>query len=474
MMNSFYIYILTFLLSSLSFAKDGNTVTADVKAASVTTVQDEEITPYMMIRVVQAKGIERQDLSLIRKSAMEIVLGTSSFEILMGDSAEAIYQNTFSLDISTKRERENSYVLNFKIQDIQNGKIVTEVSKNNVPRKRFHLEVRKLLYELFYGDGSSNLRPSKETPEKKKIKKKLNSDIVSAINSQRNSQVVNANAVSIFSVEESAAVEEIIVGADVKKLKNKKLEKKKKKKEDKVKISEFKSPDLDLRMNVKPEKVEPSTLTLVPDSFYAIGYLKETTLASNTLSTNETVDTRTNLTSINLTYLSNYKVEEWQEYFSIGGAFSNILSENPYGISPRMSVFGAYNKLLIGDSFFASVDAEYERISFANIKDRGAGVSGFANNVFWFGFGFKYISEHFAKKTVIEGFYKKALIGSSDLSTNGDSAPLDGDKYVLDFSVNLYKKFGLGGYVEIVNLASAASSAFDTSHQIFGVRLVYN
>ncbi|MFG1484830.1 hypothetical protein ABMA77_02115 [Halobacteriovorax sp. RZ-1] len=470
-MNTFYIYILTFFLSFSSIAQDAKAVQVEGKDAA----QEEEITPYMMIKVTQAKGIDRRDLALIRKSAMEIVLGTSSFEILMGDSAATIYQNTFALDLSTKKNRNNSYVLDFKILDVQNGKTVTQVFKDNVPRKRFHLEVRKLLYELFYGDGSSSLRPPKEDPKKKKAKKKLKNEIVSAINSLNSPRVNDTNAVSIFSVDESPVVEEIIVAGDVKKINKKKKEKKKaKKKEEKVKISNFKSPDLDLRMNAKPEKVEASTLTLIPDSFYAIGYLKETTLASNTLNTSEVVDTRTNLTSVNITYLSNYKVEEWQEYFSVGGSFSNILSENPYGISPRMSAYGAYNKLLIGDSFFASVDAEYESISFANIKDRGTGISGFSNNIFWFGFGFKYISEHFAKKTVIEGFYKKALIGSSDLSTTGDSTPLDGDKYVLDFSVNLYKNFGLGGYVEVVNLASAATSAFDTSHQIFGVRLVYN
>lgn len=479
-MNTFYIYILTFILSFSSIAVDEGPIAADKKASkadSELTTNEEEVTPYMMIRVTKARRIGRQDLALIRKSAMETVLGTSSFEILMGDSSATVYQNTFFLDLAMEKKRNNSYSIEFQIRDVQKNKVVTKAFKDNVPRKRFHLEVRKLLYELFYGDGSAELKPDKKVKEKKdkRLKKQLKNEVVSAINSLNTPQVDDSNAISIFSVDESPEIEEIIVAADVKKVRKKKEEKKKKKKkETKVEISDFKSPDLDLRMNEKTEKLKSSTLTLIPDSFYAIGYLKESTLASNTLSTSEVVDTKTNLTSINITYLSNIKVEEWQEYFSIGGSFSNILSENPFGITPRMSAYGAYNKLLLGDSFFASIDAEYERISFANIKERGEGISGFSNSIFWFGFGIKYINEHFSKKVVFEGFLKKALIGSSDLSSTGDSTPLDGSKYVLDFSVNLYKNFGLGGYVEIVKLTSAAASSFETSHQVYGVRLVYN
>ncbi len=438
-----------------------------------------DVRPYMSLKLDGLNDLEQVDKRFLRKSALEIILASNEFEVLLNEnSTHSVFEiNNYVLIAKADRNKDRGYRLNYSLRNISAKKTIASVKRTSIDRKRLQLESRRMLYELFYGE---NFDLSTNELKVNKLRKELIADIEKSQNDSLGPEIDTPPSESVDTTdnkENEAAVKtessKVVKEEDELKVASKKKKKRKSKKET-AKISEFKSPNLDLRRNIKREEKKASKLTLIPDSFYAIGYLKETTNANNLVSEGEEVKSLTNLSSINITYLSNIKIEEWDEYFSVGGAFSSILSENPYGIAPRFSLYGSYNKTLFTNTFFGSVDIEYEKISFASISDRGAGLKGFANSTLWAGVGLKYIDEMWGKKVVTQGFYKKALVGSSDLSSDGNSVVIEGTKLTLDMSVNFYKKFGAGLFLEMASFSSTSSKVFNTEHQVAGVRLVYN
>lgn len=434
-----------------------------------------EMRPYISLKLDGLNDFEEVDRRFLRKSALEIILATNEFEILLNENnIHSIHEvNNYVLIANSKQKKNGDFELFYSLRNINAKVTIAEVKRSSVERKRLQLESRRMLYQLFYGE---NFDLSTNELRINKLRKELVADISKSDKSTSNSEL-KAPKIETVDLEQKANEEMVAANKAAKKaikLEVVKKNKKRKKKKETAKINKFNSPNLDLRKNISREEKKISKLTLIPDSFYSIGYLKETTNASNSISADEQVKSLTNLSSINITYLSNIKVEEWDEYFSIGGAFSSILSENPYGIAPRFSLYGSYNKTLFTNKIFGSIDLEYERISFASVAQRGSGLKGFSNSILWAGVGLKYIDELWGKKVVTQGFYKKVLVGSSDLESNGSSVVVEGLKLTFDMSINFYKRFGAGLFVELAQFSSLSNSQFDTEHQVAGVRFVYN
>lgn len=434
--------------------------------------------PYLSLNLDVTDEISEFDQHSLRKSALQVVLGTNEFELLLNENNTVdIYQlNRYVLNLKSRKSTQTSYNLDFSLLNVSTNKKITSFKKNEVNIKKFQLESRKLLYKVFYGE---NYNLQKNTFIKKKLSKKIKSDLNEQKKAIKNNQEkLNKKIKKVSTVkinnEDSHEDTELVNKEDKEKGDVKSVQTKRKTKKNTAKISEFESPDLNLKKNIPDIVNENFNLSLIPDSFYAIGFLKESTLSNNPINSSENIDTQTNLTSINVTYLNNIKVNEWNEYFSIGGAISKILSENPYGIVPHFSLYASYNKQLFVESFFVSLDFEYEKISFSSVSSRGSGLKGFSNSTLWTGFGFKYIGSIYGKKLVTSSFFKKSFIGSSDLSATSESVAIDGTKLVFDISLNVYDRFGAGLFYETASFTSSSNNSFSTDHQIIGLRLVYN
>lgn len=207
--------------------------------------------PYLSLNLDVTDEISEFDQHSLRKSALQVVLGTNEFELLLNENNTVdIYQlNRYVLNLKSRKSTQTSYNLDFSLLNVSTNKKITSFKKNEVNIKKFQLESRKLLYKVFYGE---NYNLQKNTFIKKKLSKKIKSDLNEQKKAIKNNQEkLNKKIKKVSTVkinnEDSHEDTELVNKEDKEKGDVKSVQTKRKTKKNTAKISEFESPDLNLK-----------------------------------------------------------------------------------------------------------------------------------------------------------------------------------------------------------------------------------
>lgn len=428
-------------------------------------------------------SLSRYEVDFIRKSAFEAIFASKVFEISMieGGVEFPSGESHFEMILNTKEVAGKKYDIEFKIIEKPSGEIINMVTRKKIPRERVQVVARGMLYKVIFEEYFNE-------EENILIEPKISPKLENKINQRANRRVGKRGENKPVEPKERIEGENVQgVTEEAEELKGKPKEepkaepeeekssrKKRTTRNNKSLTQKFSAPNIDLRRNAFIRRKEPLKLTLIKRFNYHLAYESEASTASSIVTTEGALNTTTSTQRVAATFIGNFKVDEWEKHFQIGGTFSKLLSENEYGLSPRMSLFANYNLDLFAESVFVCLCLEYETFSFVSLAEQGGGLQAFNNTAVWGGVGLNLYLEFFNIRANIFGSLKKVFVGSSDLTTLDEKTSIDGNKIQLAVRTNLYKNLGLGFAYEQSTFSSLSDSDFDTTHEMVSTILSYD
>lgn len=440
------------------------------------------ITPYISLKMDELKNLTNYEIDFLKKSAFEAVVASRSFEIILVEKQlnTAPGEVYFNISLASQITNDGKYNLEFNLLEVPSGEVISKVTANKIEREKVQLTSRKMLYTLIfekYNPKESELSVKEEIV--KAIEKAAKNN-ANAKNQNRSSKNSVRNKLEVKPREDEKPIEE---PGKEKAPNDKQVDDEKKNEKsppraimpNSSKTNNFESPNLDLRKEVEKEKKDSGfKFTLKSNYEFSLGYEKEESIANSVIDSEATLETNTNTTLLALNFQANSKIEEWDKYFSYGGTFTKIISDDVYGIPPRLSINLKYNQNIWARLLFVNFVLEYERFSFVSLAQRGSGLSAFSNNTLWTGADLVYEDEIYSKKTTLGISINKVLVGTSDLTLLDKSITIDGNKLKIWAKRNIWREFGLQLHYATISFSSLSSTKYETNHSVVGLNLTYN
>lgn len=438
----------------------------------------------------QVQNLTQEELSNLRKSALEVVLLAKKFELSVSELNKAKLaegKNWYEFQTKIAKNPENDFEMEYLLLEKPSNNIINRVKESKVQSSKIQYRARilslKLLFGKYVNDVTGEVSEYKviplnefqeplegelKTPPEAKEKLK---------NPDQPASVLDINELDLpeFNFPPVKKVTEVEDKKEDPKIENPKKSSEgfKSEKSFPVSISNFSSPNINLeKLPYQPDLPKPS---LYKTTFsYAVGLEKEAITSNIVFGTNEAVDLEINLDRLTFKFMANHFDNGNGHYFHFGGALSTNVGENEYGVGSRFMAFGDYHLDIYEEKVFAGPLAEIERNGYANLRDRGEGIKPVSTNLVWVGIGGKFVWEMSNRVVTTTLALKKTFIANSDIGPGGDSVMVEGSKGQFGIKSTVYGNWGLELNVERMNVTSVVASKINNEHTLAAFNVVYN
>lgn len=441
----------------------------------------------IVIKLDQTAGIEKNEITSLRRSIIESIILAKKFELSLANfDAKKVDENKiwyeFRADVSRSNNFEND--VTFKLIERPSGYLINVVKESALHNTRLQYRVRvmalKLLFGKYVNELTGELLPNPEViPLDVYIE-----DKEKKINNKKASINTDKMPIPEFAVGDSELASLNRKLAEIQKANKEAAEQNaqiaKKVRADEIiaptnlpTINSFSSPDLDLRKG--PEMQEKSSPSTYQKSFsYSVGFEKESIESNIVFITNEAVDVEINIDRVYAKVISKHYDTGKNNYFNFSGMLSKNVGKNEYGVTPKVLISGDYFYDLFEQRFMVGVIGELERNGYANLRQRGEGITAISSTMAWIGVGTKYGFTLYDRAFVSSFAFKRTFIANSDIGTNGDSVLIEGSKIQAGIGCKIVGLWGLEINVEKSSFTSVVVSKLENQHFSTSLNLVYN
>lgn len=448
--------------------------------------QEEQLTDiekqYILLDGPRIDKADKKLLTELRKTVMSILLKDPTYTILLNKDVNLRKSKlqAFRIDIvgnfkKDKSRDKNQYDLQMTLFNEKNGKTVREIYEIRIAERHLFYRIRIMVYELLYGEDYLQKLDKKAREKEKKRKSKREKlpkpDFKSSLKKGGDPKEIEKS-------EEGEPKDKL---AKEKKKKEEELAKKKtkkSKKKTKVSISNFSSPDLDLRKESRRSGPEKGPFKAYYDFSYGMGYTRETlnSKAKVKISTTTTeFEVENNLSLLQLMVRGNARLAPKDTMgLALQARLSRILGKTDFDVSAPMSldffIFKGFEALPIQFSF----GFKYEAHSFANLGFASTGVQPWMNKIMWYTVGA-------SLKIPVRNYWMsigaemgKVFSGSTNHQTKNTETPLGGSRLDIYLRSKLSGNLSLEFRKSTISVSSLGSANLDNSQDQTILSLIYN
>lgn len=422
--------------------------------------EQEESRPKIptFVDLSKIKVLAPEQVRLVKKSVYEALLAGKAFDLkINGGSKLKKSQKKDWLVISIGIKKSSiGFKANLELLSLKTKKRIKQLTQERIAKSKLQLTVRVMIYKLLYG---------KNFDEKQNIIIK-NEVAPEIINFEQESEIVQVEE----ELEAEDSKEDVIASNLKSEIKEKQAietpvvvpEEKKKKKKPKVAISNFDSPDIDLTYIAPPE---------IKKNTKRPPWLKEYDLRLNYI-----------LDQIQSEVV--VKVSEDNQLLRMGGSFNFFPPDSKHFNSLSVDIEKIFsedraqkpinfrtkltrNLNVYERRYFLGAGLGLSSENFTNVNEQGTGLASWNNQLLWLSIGGLFYFDHRNLTHSVDIGLSKALIGLTNLSIQGETVPLGGNKIEVNLSYNLYRNYFFTSGLSAQALSSTSGGLKYSQSQLY-------
>jgi len=425
---------------------------------------------HIYVDFTKAQDLNDQEIQFIRKSAFEVIFVSKAFKLLLHESDmqnQSTKQAVYKIETIIFEEDPDTslYSIDFFLIDTKNNLFLHKIHESHVAKSKVQFRARVMLFKLIFGKNfdeknnqllKSEISPSLLSPGIKNDRNNLNQEspnyiqkfyqeLMNQFNRRKNSQPVQPTPTPPAKSPEADTVL-------------------RKYKEDRVNISNFASPNLNLARNTPSEaESTKNRLNLVSNYNFGVGY------NSDSFTSKALIETQSEVKRYIIDLGINFKAPKSDRFTSINASYSQIVGDDDYKIGPIYSLQSTYNFNLGWESLFIGPALEYQSFSFVNLGERGTDLQTWSNNIIWMGARMLLILPIRSSKLIVNLDFYKTAHASTNFKDKQGSIPLNGDKTYYAVSYVFWKNFGLKVFKTDISLYSFSDTNLSNHHSQYGL-----
>lgn len=420
----------------------------------------------------------------LRKTIMSIFLKDKQYTILLNKEINLRKSKlqAFRVKISGKRVVNKGskayYSLGMSLFNEKQGKEVRELFETEVAERHLFYRVRLMIYELMYGDAYLEMldKDAREKEKKRRDKKKRNKP------KKPKAAKLNKGEKTPAEIKAEEEAKAKALAKKKRMLKKKKAllakKKKKKKKKGKVAISNFSSPDLDLRKDPAKPEATKGPFKAYYDFSYGLGYARETLNSKAKVqiaTTTTSFEVENNLSLLQLMIRGNARLAPKEKMgLGLAARLSKIMGETDYEVAAPMSIdtflFKGFEAFPINFKF----GFKYETNSFANLGFSSQGVQPWSNKIIWYNWGVDLTLPLKSYWLTVGAEMGKIFSGSTNHQTKNTQTPLEGSRMDMFVRSKISTSFSLEIKKSTISVSSLGSKNLENDQDQTVLTLIYN
>jgi len=418
----------------------------------------------------KAQDLNDQEIQFIRKSAFEAIFVSKSFNLLLHESemqSQSVKQIVYKIEAIIFEEDPNSslYSIDFFLIDTKNNLFLHKIHESHVAKSKVQFRARVMLFKLIFGknfDEKSNQLLKSEisptllspgikndrdnlNPESQSYIEKFYQELMNQFNRRKNSQPTLPVPPPPAKPPETDTVL-------------------RKYKEDRVSISNFESPNLNLARNPPSETEKAQNrLNLISNYNFGVGY------NADSFTSKALIETQSEVKRYIIDLGVNIKAPKSDRFTSLNASYAQIVGDDDYKIGPIYALQSTYNFNLGWQALYLGPALEYQSFSFVNLGARGTGLQTWSNKIIWVGAHLLLIVPIKNSKLIVNLDFYKTGHASTNFKDKQGSIPLSGDKTNYAISYIFWKNFGLKVFKTDIKLYSFSDTNLSNHHSQYGL-----
>ncbi len=433
---------------------------------------DQKIVRYNIgVKSSYTSSITETEKNYIKKNIFEVLMQTNRFNIILGQNyKKTMRENLFSLTVQITDAppigsiRKNDLNVKLILKDEVEDFLINFKQEKRVLRDKLQITLRSLLYSIFYGKNYDVLKDEIIVDEILPLKKKIKNKIPKKSEKEEEEQVE-------VLLEETVAE---VKPAEEQPPKDKKEEekkdppkKKKKKKKNKVEISDFDSPNLDLEKEIPPK---PKTI-LLPEKWtnqfrMYVGNVDEEIISDSVVK----IGTTTSRVVIGAN--GHMGVSGRNHFYTFGGEVGLVKGDHEFGFGPKYDFYGGYNIAPLGNFFSIGPAVSLSNLNYAAVFTEGQGEKRFSGGGLWGGLKSELFIDFSLFSILLDFRYQRVLAGSIS-SSAGDDVEASGTKVIMSATLTVWENWGIALRNESIEMTTLTDSNLFVRDDSFGIFLSY-
>lgn len=440
--------------------------------------KDDEL-KYVRIGKNRIEGLSQEGRERLKRLSLSSLIRNEDWEILLGEGPESKVQGIKILElrqvgrkVSWGEKNIKGHNLIFELVDYETGDVVRRVKKDRVVNRQFLYVAGEMLQEIFDAKLSEKVEqadisgppltaPSTQfdlnAPERQEegpVPEAPESEDELQAQSQAPKPETPSDDEDDEEEEEDPDKPKKKVNSDY----------------DPTAISDFESPDLDLKKQ-PPGGGERGG----PSKFYqklsaSLDYETETIKSTDIID----VDNRLQRAGFQVNSRM-YLTGSEGNLLDLGLSYLSVVSDSDFDFGPRLKIKGLYALNSLSESFHVYFGPEYESFNFVNLGVLGGGLQSWNNKFIWAIGGLRINFESLLGiGTEIYGQYSTSFYGTTDFGPVPDSKTnLEGTKITAGLTQRIWRNYHLAFKYETFDTTAVSIQGLENSHEVLSFSIVY-
>lgn len=442
-------------------------------------LKEKEDVKYVKIGENTIDGLSEEGRERLRRLSLSSLIRNEDWEVLLGEMPKNKVQGVQILELRQKGQKVTwgekkiqGHNLVFELVDYETGNVVRRVREERVVNRQFLYIAGEMLQTIF----DAKLTDEVDSPG-------LQDQAPTSSSSGGDASSSSESEVSQEGPELPEASEQELQAQNPQQAKEpeEEDEKEDEKKSDKPKkkinsdydptaISDFESPDLDLKKQPPGGESRGG-----PSKFYqklavSLDYETETLKSTDIID----VDNRVQRAGFQLNSKM-YLTGSEGNILDTSLSYLSVVSDSDFDFGPRLKIKGFYTLNSFSESFHVYFGPEYESFYFVNLGVLGGGLQSWNNKFIWATGGLRINFEPLLGiGTEIFGQYATSFFGTTDFGPVPDSKTnLEGTKITAGLTQRIWRNYHLAFKYETFETTAVSIQGIENSHEVLSFSIVY-